>query len=70
MNVLARKDSGGAKRMPVVRICLRVIGGGVLNLEPVQVICPACRQQLEAIATDGRVQGYCAVAQQYVNFPI
>ena len=68
MNVLVRKDSGGAERMPVVQISRRVIGGGVLKLERVQVICPACEQQLEAIATDGRVKGYCAVAHQYVSF--
>ena len=70
MNVLARKASGGAKLKLVVRVCPRVIGGGVLKLERVQVICPACEQQLEAIATDGRVKGYCAVAHQYVNFLI
>ncbi|GAH98371.1 unnamed protein product, partial [marine sediment metagenome] len=34
-----------------------VIGGGVLKLERVRVICPACGQQVEAVATDGRVKG-------------
>jgi len=43
---------------------------GVIKLERAQVICPACGQQVEAIASDGRVKGYCAVAKQYVDFPI
>ena len=47
-----------------------LIGGGVLKLERVQVICPACGQQVEAVATKGRVRGYCAVARQYVDFLI
>ena len=47
-----------------------VIGGGVLKLERVQVICPACGQQVEAAAADGRVKGYCAVARQHVDFPV
>ena len=42
----------------------------MLKLERVQVICPACGQQVEAVATDGRVKGYCAVAKQYVDFLI
>ena len=48
------------------------IGGEtkVIKLERAQVICPACGQQVEAIARDGRVKGYCAVAKQYVDFPI
>jgi len=41
-----------------------------LKLERVQVICPACGQQVEAVARDGRVKGYCAVAKQYVDFLI
>ncbi|MBA7517273.1 hypothetical protein ES705_09326 [subsurface metagenome] len=45
-----------------------VIGGGVLKLERIQAICPACGQQVEAVAGDGRVRGYCAVARQYVDF--
>ncbi len=44
-----------------------VIGGGVVKLERVRVICPACRQQVETVATDGRVKGYCAVEKQYVD---
>jgi len=60
--------SGGAlKLVPVVP---GPIGGGVVKLERVQVICPACGQQVEAVARDGRVKGYCAVARQYVNFLI
>ena len=46
----------------------KVIGGGVLKLERVQVTCPACGQQVEAVAADGRVKGYCAAAKQYVDF--
>jgi len=48
----------------------KAIGGGVLKLKRVQVTCPACGQQVEAVATDGRIKGYCAVARQYVDFPI
>jgi endogenous inhibitor of DNA gyrase (YacG/DUF329 family) len=48
----------------------KVIGGGVLKLERVQVICPACGEQVEAVASDGRVKGYCAVAKQSVDFLI
>ena len=43
-------------------------GGGVLKPERVRAICPACGQQVEAVAWDGRVKGYCAVARQYVDF--
>ena len=41
-----------------------------MKLERVQVICPACGQQVEAVARDGRVRGYCAIAKQYVDFVI
>jgi len=47
-----------------------VISTGVLKLERVQVICPACGQQVEAVAKDGRVKGYCAAARQSVDFLI
>jgi len=43
---------------------------GVLKLERVQVACPACGEQVEAVATDGRVRGYCAIAKQSVDFLI
>ena len=43
---------------------------GVVKLERVQVICPVCGQQVEAVARDGRVKGYCAVGNQSVDFPI
>jgi len=48
------------------------IHGGieVVKLERVRVICPACGQQVEAVASDGRVKGYCAIAKQSVDFPI
>ena len=42
----------------------------VVKLERVQVICPACGQQVEAVARDGRIKGYCAVAKQSVDFLI
>jgi len=42
----------------------------VVKLERVQVICPACGQQVEAVASDGRVKGYCAIANQSVDFLI
>ena len=46
--------------------------GGIeaVKLERVRVICPACGQQVEAVASDGRVEGYCAIAKQSVDFPI
>ena len=37
-------------------------------MELLKVICPACGQQVEAVARDGRVKGYCAIAKQYVDF--
>ncbi|MCK4387196.1 MAG: hypothetical protein KAW00_00355 [Dehalococcoidia bacterium] len=48
----------------------KLIGGGVVNLERVLVICPGCGQQVEAVARDGKVKGYCAVARQFVDFLI
>ncbi len=48
----------------------KVIGEGVVKLERIQIVCPACGQQVEAIATDGRVKGYCAVARQSVDLLI
>jgi len=40
---------------------------GVVKLDRVRVICPACRQEVEAVASDGRVQGFCAVAREHVD---
>jgi len=40
------------------------------KLEVLRVICPACGQQVKAVARDGRVKGYCAIAKQYVDFLI
>ena len=62
--------NGRTLKLKLVPVMRKVIGGGVLKLEQVQVICSACGQQVEAVATDGRVKGYCAVAKQYVDFPI
>jgi len=47
-----------------------LIGGGVMRRERALVTCPACGQRVEAVAWDGRVKGYCAVAGHYVNFPV
>jgi hypothetical protein len=41
-----------------------------MKQERVHIICPACRQQVEAVAIGGQVKGYCAVAKQYVDFRI
>ena len=48
----------------------KLIGGGLLKPERVRVICPACGEQVESVARDGQVKGYCAVAEQYVDFSI
>ena len=48
------------------------IHGGieVVKLERVRVVCPACGQQVESVASDGRIKGYCAIAKQSVDFLI
>ena len=58
------------KGEPVMEAVRKEIRGGVGLVKPerVCVICPACGQQVEAVARDGRVRGYCAVARQYVEF--
>jgi len=68
--VVRKVKSSGAPTLKVVSVVLRVISEGLVKLERAQVICPACRQQVEAVATDGRVKGYCAVAKQDVDFMI
>ncbi len=69
--VLRKVKSGGVVKLRYVPVVLRkVISDGVVKLERVQVICPTCRQQVEAVAADGRVKGYCAVAKQDVDFLI
>ena len=40
----------------------------MIRREQVSIICPACGQKVKAIASDGKVKGYCAVARQYVEF--
>jgi len=42
----------------------------VIKRERVQVICPACGQQVEAVVWDGRVKGYCAIGNRFVDFRI
>jgi len=39
-------------------------------MELLKVICPACGKQITAVVRDGRVRGYCATAQQYVDFSV
>ncbi len=68
--VVRRVRSGGLLKLKLVRVERKATSNGVLKLERVQVICPACGQQVEAIATDGRVKGYCTVAKQDVDFPV
>ena len=63
--VVRKVRSGGA-----LRLVPGPIGEGVVKLERVQIVCPACGQQVEAIATGGRVKGYCAVVKQYVDLLI
>jgi hypothetical protein len=44
-----------------------------MNLATIELhdfICPACSEQVEAVARDGQIKGYCAIAQQYVDIPI
>jgi len=57
-------------KLSLVRVGTKVISEGVVKLERVQVVCPACGEQVEAVAKDSQVKGYCAVAKQYVDFPI
>jgi len=54
----------------LVRVETKAISEAVVELKRCQFICPACGQQIEAVARDDRVKGYCAVAKQYVDFPI
>jgi hypothetical protein len=44
-----------------------------MNLATIELhdfICPACSEQVEAVARDGQIKGYCAIAQQYVDIPM
>ena len=68
--VVRKVLNGGKLKLRLVQVGPKVISEGVLKLERVQVICPACGQQVEAVASDGQVKGYCAVARQSVDFVI
>jgi len=68
MTDLRKVRSGGALKL--VPIVPGPIIEGVVKLERVQVLFPACGQQVQAVATDGRVKGYCAVVKQYVDLLI
>jgi len=63
-----RRDSSPSVPVEVGPEPAKVHGGGVLRPERVRIICPACREEVEAVALDGRVIGYCAVAKRYVDF--
>jgi len=68
---VVRKASGEMLKLKLVSVVPGVIrGGGVVKLERASITCPACGQQVEAVATDGRVKGYCSVARQHVDFLI
>jgi len=60
----------GVVKLKLIRVAHREVRGGVgvMKRERVQVICSGCGQQVEAVASDGRVKGYCAVARQVVDF--
>jgi len=69
--VVRRVINGGRIKLKSVQVGpKKLIGGGILKPERVQVICPACGEQVEAVASDGRVKGYCAIAKRYVDFLI
>ena len=68
--VLRKVRSAGVVKLRLVPVVPKLISEGVIKLERVRVICPACGQQVEAVAGDGQVRGYCAVARQYVDFQI
>lgn len=70
-SLVAPEVIGGEVLKPkLVPVMPRVIGGRVLKLERVRVVCPACRQEVEAVDSDGRVKGYCTIAKQFVDFEI
>ena len=68
--VLRKVRSGKMAKLKGVPVVRKVISEGVVKLERVQIVCPACGQQVQAVATDGRVKGYCAVVKQYVDLLI
>lgn len=72
MTELVRRKvtSGGVLKVKPVPVRPMVISEGAVKLERVIATCPACGQQVEAVATDGRVKGYCTVARQSVSFLI
>ncbi len=68
--VVRQVRSGRELKLRLVPVVLGAISEGIVHLERVQVICPACGEQVEAVATDGRVKGYCTAAKQNVDFLI
>ena len=51
--VLRKVTSRGMLKLRLVPAVHKVIGKGLVKLE--RVICPACGQQVEAVASDGRL---------------
>ena len=72
MSGLVVSEVTGSKvlKPKLVPVMPRVIGGEALKLERVKVVCPACGQEVGAVASDGRVKGYCTIAKQFVDFVI
>jgi len=62
--------AGHSNRERLKRRRIIIVSEGVVKLSRSWIVCPACGQQVEAVASDGRVRGYCAVARRYVNFAV
>ncbi|MBA7579651.1 hypothetical protein ES708_21523 [subsurface metagenome] len=70
--VVRKVVNGGKLKLKLVPVVPKEVRGaiGLVKLERVQVICPACGQQVKAVASGGQVKGYCTVARQYVDFQV
>ena len=49
--IVRKVINGGSLKLRLVRVGPNVIREGVLELKRCQVICPACGQQVEAVAS-------------------
>jgi len=82
-NVPWNKRVVSSQREMTAFVGRKLIGRGLLKAERVQTICPACGQQVEAIATDdplatpysikrnraiGYLSGYCSLCYPSVNW--
>ncbi len=54
--VVRKVDKLGKLKLILVTVGPKMISEGVLKLERVQVICPACGEEVEAVAGDGHVK--------------